>query len=83
MSYDRREIVPVDGSTRAIPVIVLTSCKEEKDPLMSCNLGVNGYIQRLLGFAFRKMFHTLGLFWLLLNRLSSQQTLHASAEKSG
>jgi len=83
MSFERSEIVPVDGSTRAIPVIVLTSCKEEKSPVTSCNLGVNGYIQRLLGFAFRKMFHTLGLFWLLLNRLSSQQTLHASAEKSG
>jgi two-component system response regulator len=83
MSFDGSEIVPVDGSTRAIPVIVLTSCKEEKDLVTSYNLGVNGYIQRLLGFEFRKMVHTMGLFWLLLNRLPSQQTPNASAEESG
>ena len=40
-------------------------------------------VRRLLGFEFRTMVHTLGFFWLLLNRLLSQQTLNASAEKSG
>ena len=44
MSFDGSEIVPVDDNTRAIPVIVLTSCKEEKDLVTSNNLGVNGYI---------------------------------------
>ena len=83
MNFDESEIVPVADSTRAIPVIVLTSCKEEKDLVTSYNLGVNGYIQRLVGFEFRKMVHTLGLFRLLLNRRPSQQTLNASAEKSG
>ena len=82
MSFDGSEIVPVDDNTRAIFVIVLTSCKEEKDLATSYNLGVNGYIRRLVGFEFRKMVHTLGLFWLLLNQLPSQQTLNASAEKS-
>jgi len=81
MSFDGSEIVPVDDSGRAMPVIVLISCKEEKDLATSYNLGVNGYIQRLLGFEFRKVVHTLGLFWLLLNQLPSQQTLHASAEE--
>jgi len=83
MSFDGSEIVRVDDSTRVIAVIVLTPCKEQKDLVTSYNLGVNGYIQSLVGFAFRKMVHTLGLFWLLLNQLPSQQTRNASAEKSG
>jgi two-component system response regulator len=83
MSFDGGEIVPVDGSTRAIPVIVLTSCKEEKDLVTSYNLGVNGYIRRLMGSEFRKRVHTLRFFWLLLNQLPSQQILNASAGKSG
>jgi hypothetical protein len=62
-------------------VIVLTSCKEEQDLVTSYNFSVNGYIQRLAGFEFRKMVHTLGLFWLLLNQMPSQQTLNASAEE--
>jgi two-component system response regulator len=83
MSFDGSEIVPVNDSTRAIPVTVLTSCNEQKDVVTSYNPGVNGYIQSLVGFVFRKMVHTLGLFWLLLNQLPSQQTRNASAEKSG
>ena len=83
MSFDGSETVPMNDSRRAIPVMVLRSCKEEKDLATSYNLGVNGYIRRLVGFEFRKMVHTLGLFWLLLNLLPSPQTLNASAEKSG
>jgi two-component system response regulator len=83
MNFDRGEIVPVDDSTRAMPAIVLTFSKEEEDLATSYNLGVNGYIWRLVGFEFRKMIHTLGLFWLLLNLLPSQQALNASAKKSG
>jgi hypothetical protein len=49
----------------------------------SYNLDVNGYVQKSLGIALRKMIHTLGLFWLLLNRLPSPQTPNVSAEKPG
>ena len=51
--------------------------------MTSYNLEVNGCVQKSLGIALRKMVHTWGLFWLLLNRLPSPQTPNASAEKPG
>ena len=56
---------------------------EEKDLVTSYDLGVNGYIRRLVGSEFRKMVHTLRFFWLLLNQLPSPQTPNASAGKPG
>ncbi len=55
--------------TRPIPVIVLTSSKEEKDMVQSYQLGVNSYIQKPVDFdQFREMVKQLGLYWLLVNQ---------------
>ncbi|HKW88519.1 MAG TPA: response regulator [Candidatus Acidoferrales bacterium] len=57
-----------DPRTRAIPVVVLTSSKEEKDMVESYSLGVNSYIQKPVDFNnFRDMVRQLGLYWLLIN----------------
>lgn len=51
-----------------VPVIVLTSSKEDVDLLCSYELGANSYIQKPVDFtAFVEAVTQLGLYWLLLN----------------
>ena len=55
--------------TCAIPVVVLTSSKEERDMVMSYQLGVNSYIQKPVDFnQFRETVKQLGLYWLVINQ---------------
>jgi two-component system, response regulator len=55
--------------TRALPVVVLTSSREEKDMVESYQLGVNSYIQKPVDFdQFRVAVRTLGLYWLVVNQ---------------
>ncbi|MFY9691437.1 MAG: response regulator [Candidatus Acidiferrales bacterium] len=62
------EEVKRDSRTRAIPIIALTSSKEETDLVKSYKLGVNSYIQKPVNFAeFQNVVQQLGMYWLLLN----------------
>lgn len=57
-----------DQRTMTIPVIVLTSSREEQDIVSSYQLGVNGYIVKPVNFdSFSKAVAELGLYWMLLN----------------
>ena len=57
-----------DPRTKAIPVVVLTSSREESDLVKSYKLGVNAYIQKPVEFdSFRHAVKQLGLFWLVVN----------------
>ena len=57
-----------DPRTKAIPVVVLTSSREESDLVESYKLGVNAYIQKPVEFdSFRHAVKQLGLFWLVVN----------------
>ena len=59
-----------DERTKMIPVVVLTSSKEEQDIFESYKLGVNAYIVKPVNFeAFTRAVSELGLFWLLRNQL--------------
>ena len=59
-----------DERTRRIPVVVLTSSKEERDIVESYKLGVNSYIVKPVDFEnFMEAVSDIGLYWLLLNQL--------------
>ncbi len=58
-----------DPRTKAIPVVVVTASREEKDMVNSYHLGVNAYIQKPVDFEkFRDVVKQLGLFWLVVNQ---------------
>lgn len=58
-----------DERTKQIPVVVLTSSKEERDVDECYKLGVNSYIGKPVEFdEFSKVVSELGLYWLLINQ---------------
>ena len=62
--------IKADPRTKMIPVVVLTSSKEQSDVIASYQLGVNSYIVKPVNFEqFSQSVRELGLFWLLLNQL--------------
>lgn len=55
--------------TRTLPVVILTSSREEKDLVAGYQLCVNSYIQKPVDFRdFRETVKQLGLYWLLVNQ---------------
>jgi two-component system response regulator len=54
--------------TRLLPVVVLTSSKEQQDMLSSYELGANSYVRKPVDFGqFLEAARQLGLYWLVLN----------------
>lgn len=63
--------VKSDERTKTIPVVVLTSSKEDRDIAESYKLGVNSYISKPVVFdEFVKVVSELGMYWLLVNKPS-------------
>jgi len=57
-----------DERTRRLPVVILTSSKEEQDLAAGYDLGVNSYIRKPVDFIqFAAAIENLGLYWLVLN----------------
>lgn len=56
-------------STRAIPIVILTSSKQEEDIVQGYQLGANSYIQKPVDFEqFQATIKSLGYYWLLVNQ---------------
>src|ERR1700686_58891 len=58
-----------DPRTKTIPVVIMTSSKEERDLPAGYNLGANSYIQKPVDFdQFRATVKSVGLYWLVINQ---------------
>ncbi|BCB28046.1 response regulator [Sulfurimicrobium lacus] len=59
-----------DPRTSALPIVVLTSSKEEKDMVAAYRLGVNSFVSKPVAFdEFAKTVADMGFYWLLVNKL--------------
>ncbi len=66
--HDVLKRVRADPRTRHLPIVVLTSSKEDEDLIQSYTNGANAYVRKPVEFGqFTEAVKTLGLFWLILN----------------
>lgn len=62
------ERIRSDARTSLVPVVMLTSSKQEEDLIRSYELGANSYVRKPVEFeAFVEAVRTLGMYWLVLN----------------
>jgi two-component system, response regulator len=63
-----------DERTKRLPVVILTSSKQERDLLDGYELGANSYVRKPVDFtAFAEAVRHLGLYWLVLNESPPEQ----------
>jgi two-component system response regulator len=62
------EKIRAEETTKLLPVVILTSSKEEQDLLQSYQCGANSYVRKPIDFnAFVEAVRSIGLYWLLIN----------------
>ena len=62
-------IVKHDAALKSVPIVVLSSSREEQDIVESYNVGVNAYVVKPVEFeGFLEVVRQLGLFWVVLNQ---------------
>jgi two-component system response regulator len=63
------KLVKSDRRTSNIPIVIMTSSKEERDLVSGYKLGANSYIQKPVDFdQFRETVKSVGLYWLVINQ---------------
>ena len=61
--------VKADERTKSIPVVILTSSREDRDLVAAYDLGVNSYVTKPIRFdEFAKVVSELGMYWILINK---------------
>jgi two-component system, response regulator len=72
-----------DARTRTIPVVLMTSSREDRDMLSGYDLGANSYLQKPVDFdEFRKQVKLLGLYWLVVNQPPVSQAKSRAAKQA-
>ena len=70
---DVLRVLKADDALRTIPVVMLTSSREEQDLAKSYNYGVNSYVVKPVDFPqFSDAVRQLGLYWMLLNQVPAE-----------
>jgi two-component system, response regulator len=70
-----------DPRTSTLPVVIMTSSKEEKDVANGYHLRVNSFIQKPVDFEqFRQTVKTIGLYWLVINQRPQNHSAKKLAE---
>jgi len=61
--------IRADARTRRLPVVILTSSKEEQDLISGYSLGANSYVRKPVDFVeFAEAVKVLGIYWLMMNQ---------------
>jgi CheY-like chemotaxis protein len=75
------EQIRSDPHTQAVPVVILTSSKLERDVMRGYRLGVNSFIQKPVDFdRFRTTIQQLGYYWLVVNQPPRESPAHQEVQ---
>ncbi len=67
--------IRADQRTALLPVVILTSSKEEQDMISGYSLGANSYVRKPVDFSeFLEAVKVLGIYWLMINETPPQRT---------
>jgi two-component system response regulator len=67
--------IRADERTQFLPVVILTSSKEEQDLVSGYSLGANSYVRKPVDFSeFMEAVRVLGIYWLALNQIAPPKT---------
>jgi CheY-like chemotaxis protein len=70
-----------DPRTRPVPVVVMTSSREQRDMVEGYQLGVNSYIQKPVDFEqFQRIIKDLGYYWLVVNQNLPREAFQTGQE---
>jgi two-component system response regulator len=77
--FETLERIRLDPKTRHVPVVVLTSSREDIDLVRAYRLGANSYLRKPVDFKeFVEVTRQIGRYWLVLNELPSPRAVAAS-----
>ncbi|HKW83138.1 MAG TPA: response regulator [Burkholderiaceae bacterium] len=69
------QAIRANASTKLLPVVIMTSSKEEQDLISGYSLGANSYVRKPVDFAeFLEAVKVLGMYWLMLNQGPPERT---------